>query len=206
MSDDTSPADGQPDGAQPGKTSDENKRAAPPYHIHTQYVKDLSVENPKAPDCFRDPAMRQIRPLVEIDVTTQPLGKRLVEVVVQAQVTGRVGVQAETSEDGGAGESTAEGRTVYLVELSYGAVVEIGPIPKESIEPLLMVEIPRMLFPYIRNLLGRASQDMGHSLLLLPPVDFLNMYRWKQQEGRVDSTMADQVDGEDNGTKPEGTA
>ena len=169
---------------QSGAADGATQRREPPYRIHAQYIKDLSVENPKAPECFMDPKVRQLRPQVEVDVSTRALGNRLVEVVVQANVKGRID------------PNTEQERTVYLIELTYGAAVEIGAIPSDTVEPLLFVEIPRLLFPYIRHTLGLSSQDMGHNLLQLPPIDFVGIYRWKKQEGTLDTAAVEQVAGE----------
>lgn len=160
------------------------QRREPPYRIHAQYIKDLSVENPKAPECFMDPQVRQVRPQIEVDITTRALGNRLVEVAVQATVRGRI--EPDTPQE----------RLAYLIELSYGAAVEIGNVPSETVEPLMFVEVPRLLFPYIRHTLGVATQDMGHNLLQIPPIDFVGIYRWKKREGTIDTAAADQVAGE----------
>ncbi len=186
MSDDTprdsaeSAGDGAADQAE-GRTSNREDGREPPYRIHAQYVKDFSLENPKAPECFMDPLVRQVRPQLEVDVTTRALGDRLVEVLLQANVTGRIEPDTERE------------RTAYLIELSYGAAVEIGNVPKDAIDPLLRVEIPRLLFPYVRQIVSTATQDSGHNLLMLPTIDFLGLYRWKQREGQIDSATADQV-------------
>ncbi|MBP5858167.1 protein-export chaperone SecB [Marivibrio halodurans] len=156
-------------------------RREPPYRIHAQYVKDLSVENPRAPECFMDPQIRQARSQIEVDITTRSLGKRLAEVLVVATVKARI--EPDTPNE----------RLVYLVELSYGAAVEIGAVPEETVEPLLHVEVPRLLFPYIRQILSVASQDMGQNLLQVPVIDFLGLYRWKKQEGTIDGAVARQV-------------
>jgi len=159
-------------------------RREPPYRIHAQYIKDLSVENPQSPEIYTDPAIRQVRPQVSIDVTTRALGNRLVEVVVHADVKGRIDPDGPSE------------RTAYLIELAYGCAVEIGAVEKQAIEPLLMIEIPRLLFPYVRAILSEMSRDSGHSILMMPPMDFLAIYRWKKQEGTLKTVDADAVDQE----------
>jgi preprotein translocase subunit SecB len=157
-------------------------RREPPYRIFAQYIKDLSVENPQAPEIYTDPAIRQVRPQVAIDVTTRSLGNRMVEVVVHADVKGRI-----------VNEQGEEQRTAYLIELAYGCAVEVGAIEKQAIEPLLMIEVPRVLFPYVRAILSENSRDAGHSILMLPPIDFLGIYRAKKQQGTLESVDPEAV-------------
>lgn len=157
-------------------------RREPPYRIYAQYIKDLSVENPQAPEIFTDPAIRQVRPQVAIDVSTRSLGNRMVEVVVHADVKGRI-----------VNEQGEEQRTAYLIELAYGCAVEVGAIEKQAIEPLLMIEVPRVLFPYIRAILSENSRDAGHSILMLPPIDFLGIYRAKKQQGTLETVDPETV-------------
>ncbi|MEQ8604925.1 MAG: protein-export chaperone SecB [Marivibrio sp.] len=154
----------------------------PPYKIVAQYIKDLSVENPQAPEIFSRPASRRIRPQVSIDVTTRALGARLVEVVVHTEVKGAL-----------PDEESGDGRPAYLIELAYGCAVEVGPIDKRTIEPLLMIEIPRILYPYFRAILSESSRDAGFSIVMLPPIDFLAMYRTKKAQGALQSVDVEQV-------------
>lgn len=100
--------------------------AAPPYQILAQYVKDMSFENPNAPAVFT--ANQQPQTSLTLDVTTTSLGGRDVEVVLS--------IEAKAEHDG---------KTAYLLELAYAAVVRVGPIPKEALNALLYVEVPRML-------------------------------------------------------------
>lgn len=181
MSDDAPKTEPKPTTGGPEQTDAAARKPEPPYRIHAQYIKDLSVENPQAPEIFTDPMIRQVRPQVQIDVTTRPLGNRLVEVVVQADVKGRIEPDAPSE------------RTAFLIELAYGCAVEIGAVEKEAIEPLLMVEIPRLLFPYVRAVLSEMSRDAGHNILLMPPVDFVGIYRWKKQQGELDDGTAANV-------------
>lgn len=192
MSDDTQRDDDAPETAKAEAPNSEapdsaarqagEARREPPYRIYAQYIKDLSVENPQAPEIFTDPAIRQVRPQVAIDVSTRSLGNRMVEVVVHADVKGRI-----------VNEQGEEQRTAYLMELAYGCAVEVGAIEKQAIEPLLMIEVPRVLFPYIRAILSENSRDAGHSILMLPPIDFLGIYRAKKQQGTLETVDPEAV-------------
>lgn len=132
--------------------------AEPPYRIKYQYVKDLSFENPKSPGVFatgRHPEAKMV-----LDVMTNPVGGRDVEVAV------RVEAKAET-----------DGELVYLLELTYAAVVEVGNVPKEALSALLVVEVPRMLYPFIRQIVATTTRNGGFSDLLLSPFDFVQIYK-----------------------------
>ena len=115
--------------------------AAPPrLSIMTQYVKDMSFENPRA-----------------------PLG-------VQQGVRPEINVDAR-----------AEEQPVFLVELSYGGLFEIANVPSDSLQPLLQIECPRLLFPFARRVVADATRDGGFPPLMIDPIDFLTLYRRKLQ-------------------------
>lgn len=150
----TKPANpsGIPDSANPGT------QAEPPYQIMRQYVKDFSFENPNAPGIFASTVAPQAQ--LTIDVRTEGLGGRDAEVVIH--------VEAKAEQDG---------KTAYVLELAYGAIVRVGQIPKEALNALLYVEVPRMLFPFVRETICNATRAGGFSMLLLAPFDFMQLYR-----------------------------
>lgn len=153
-------SDDSKDAAPPQAPSPDNAQtqAEPPYQILGQYVKDLSFENPNAPAIFGGgpaPATG-----VNVDVQTNQLGGRDVEVILT--------VEARAEQDG---------KLAYLLELSFAAIVRIGPVPKEALNPLLLIEVPRMLFPYAREIVSNSTRAGGFSMLLLAPFDFVALYR-----------------------------
>lgn len=153
-------------------------QAAPPYQILRQYIKDFSFEAPNAPAIFAAAGEPETR--VALDVRTQSLGGRDVEVVLAVEV-----------------KAEQDGRTAYLMELSYGAAVRVGQVPREALNALLLVEVPRMLFPFLREIVGNATRDGGFSMLLLAPFDFVRLYRTRMaQEQQAAQTGADTADGD----------
>jgi len=130
-----------------------------PLTVVAQYVKDLSFENPRAPAVFSSPAAPQTS--AQVSVQVHHLGERTYEVVLNMQLNGTVGSEP-----------------AYLVEIVYGGLFAIGSnVSNEMIEPLLMVEAPRLLFPFARNVAAVATREGGFPQVLISPVDFAALYR-----------------------------
>lgn len=142
-----------------------------PITVTAQYVKDLSFENPGAPDSIG--AATELRQgAVSVDVRVIPLSAPSYEIVLRVKV-----------------EASHEDKTIYLLELEYGGVVQIGDVPPETVEPLLMIEGPRLLFPYARAIVTAVTRDGGFAPLLINPIDFAALYRDFKRKNR-DTTAA----------------
>lgn len=130
-----------------------------PLIIRAQYVKDLSFENPRAP--LGVPGF-QGQPAIQISVNVgaQHLQNQDYEVVLVINA-----------------EAKADDQVLFVVELSYGGVFGLGSVPQEHIRPLLLIEGPRMLFPFARNIIAEATREGGYPPLLMQPVDFVELYR-----------------------------
>jgi len=72
-----------------------------------------------------------------------------------------------------------------MVELIYGGVFGLLSIPQESLQPLLLIECPRLLFPFARRIVADATRDGGFPPLLIDPIDFVTLYRRRQQQART---------------------
>jgi preprotein translocase subunit SecB len=129
----------------------------PAAGLISQYVKDLSFENPNAPAIFQTQSAPQID--VQFNIGTAQVGEDIHEVVL------RVEVRAET-----------EGQVAFLVELAYAGLFGLRNIPAEHIQPFLLAEAPRLLFPFARRVLADAVRDGGFQPLLLEPIDFAAIY------------------------------
>lgn len=131
-----------------------------PLSIAVQYIKDFSFENPNAPQSLTE--MGQGPNIsVDMNVDARQLGERRYEVIL------RIGAKAEK-----------EGRTLFEVELQYGGVCQLSSaVPQEQISPLIMIEGPRMLFPFARGVIANATRDGGFPPLLLNPVNFVALYQ-----------------------------
>ena len=125
----------------------------------------MSFENPRAP---LRPAAGHARPEIQIrvDVRTAEIGDGRYEVVIDINV------------DAKAGDAP-----VFLVELSYGGLFELANIPPDSLQPLLQIECPRLLFPFARRVVADATRDGGFPPLMIDPIDFVALFRRKLQAG-----------------------
>ena len=143
-------------------------QANPPrMTIVSQYVKDLSFENPRAPQSLQP---NQARPEVQIrvDVRAQPMEAERYEVALH------IHVEAKAGDD-----------TAFMVELTYGGVFGLLNIPQDSLQPLLLIECPRLLFPFARRVVADATRDGGFPPLLIDPIDFVTLYRRRQQQAQA---------------------
>lgn len=127
--------------------------------INAQYIKDLSFENPRAPNSLRQQAGA---PAVEInvDVKAQGLGSDSYEVVLSINASAKVQEEA-----------------LFLVELSYGALVTVRGVPQEMLSAIVLVETPRLMFPFARNIIADTTRDGGFPPLLINPIDFSEVLR-----------------------------
>lgn len=151
---DTAPA--APNGAQAGAQR-------MPIIVLAQYLRDLSFENPNAPGIVRD-AANPPQGSVQVDVRAKPMGDSTFEVVLSLRAEAKQGEQL-----------------AYLLELEYGGVFRTGAVPPEAVEPLIMIEGPRLLFPFARNIVMSATRDGGFAPLLINPIDFAALYREHRQ-------------------------
>jgi preprotein translocase subunit SecB len=155
------------------------EQAEPPrLMIQTQYIKDLSFENPRAPATL-DQSQNQQRPAiaVRVDVRAQPLPDTRYEVAVQLNVDAKAGDDA-----------------VFVLELTYAGVFQLLNIPKDSLQPLLLVECPRLLFPFARRIVADATRDGGFPPLMIDPIDFVALYRQRQQQAQAAAQAAASAD------------
>jgi len=132
----------------------------PPLTMSTQYLKDLSFENPHAPAVYA--AMSKGTPDLNITVDVSPakLQDRTFEIAL------KLGAEAKI-----------EGNAAFLCEIEYAGIATVAEsLPEEGIEALIMVEGPRYLFPFARAILATATRDGGFPPLVLNPIDFALLY------------------------------
>jgi preprotein translocase subunit SecB len=137
----------------------QNQNQQPGIHIIAQYLKDISFENPAAPQSLR-PA--QTAPSLEINVNVNARPQSQSEFEVELHFEGR----AKRGED-----------TLFIVDVTYAGLFHIRNVPPEHMHPLLLIECPRLLFPFARQIIAEATQQGGFSPLYLDPVDFALLYR-----------------------------
>jgi preprotein translocase subunit SecB len=127
--------------------------------VNTQYLKDLSFESPRAPQTLMT---QREAPEVNLtaDVKARSLGPDVFEVVLN------MGAHAHQKDD-----------PVFVVELSYAAVVTVKDAPQDLVPLLVFVETPRILFPFARAVIASATRDGGFPPLLINPIDFAELLR-----------------------------
>ena len=154
MSDQPTNAGGNGQGAQqPGGPS------ALPVHILAQYVKDFSFENPNAPQSLM-PGQPQPQVNIGVDVQARGAAEDVYEVVLHLRC------EAKQNEN-----------TAFLVELAYGGLFQLPGLAQEHHRPVLMIEGPRLLFPFARAIVAEATRDGGYPPLMINPIDFADLYR-----------------------------
>ena len=131
----------------------------PSISVIAQYVKDLSFENPGAPGSLRP---RGTQPSINVSVGVQPRPVADNDVEVELRLEARA-VDGET--------------TLFAVELVYAGVFRLMNVTQETVNPIMLIECPRLLFPFARQIIADASRDGGFPPLLLDPIDFLTLYR-----------------------------
>ena len=130
----------------------------PGIRILAQFIRDLSFENPRAPDSLRAGASQ---PSIDMGVEMNARGRDDGFFEVDLKLSARA-----TREDG----------PVFHVELLYGGVFEIVGVPQEELEPVLLVECPRFLFPFARRVIADVTSDGGFPPFMLDPIDFAGVY------------------------------
>lgn len=136
---------------------------APSVNILAQYVKDLSFENPKAPESLRQQdGSPQLN--INVNVNAEPISDTDFEVVLSLEANAVSGEEA-----------------VFAVELVYAGVFRIQNVPKEHMHPFILIECPRLLFPFARQIVSDATRNGGFPPLLIDPIDFAALYRQNLQ-------------------------
>ena len=153
----------------------------PPLVVNLQYVKDLSFEVPNAPQVY---AALRTQPHVNINLDVQV--RRIQEGQSVFEVT--LAVRAEATEPPTTPASNGTlaqggGGVVFIAELAYSGIFTLNGVPEQSVEPVLVVECPRLLFPYARNILADVTRDGGFPPVMLQPIDFLALWQQRQAQG-----------------------
>ena len=150
---------------------------APPLVVNIQYIKDLSFEVPGAPAVFTT-----LRTAPRVDINLDVQARRVTDGQDVFEVTLQIRAEAHDP-NAPAGESR-----VFLAELSYAGVFTLSGLPAETVEPVLLVECPRILFPFARNILADVTRDGGFPPVLVQPIDFLAL--WQSRRGQTSASPA----------------
>ncbi len=164
------------DAPMPEDAGDANADAQPegmaPIVVNAQYTKDLSFEAPTAPAIFA--AMQEEAPDVKIGVNVDftEFEDNLFEVALKIEARCTVGEE-----------------TAFLLELEYAGLFSLN-VDDEVKGPALLIECPRLLFPFARNILADVSRDGGFPPLMLGPMDFARMYQEQLQNQGAEAADA----------------
>ncbi|MEZ5873831.1 MAG: protein-export chaperone SecB [Hyphomicrobiales bacterium] len=169
----TAPAPGEtPAGTAPSQSPATGAAAAPGTEaqlaVLAQYVKDLSFESPAAPQSLQGPGQNpQLQ--VAVNVNAGPRGEDVYEVALN--------IEAHAKSDTG---------VIYNAELVYAGLFRLKNIPQQLLQPVLFVDCPTILFPFVRRVLADVVRDGAFPPLMLDPIDFRRLYAQNMSRGQQD--------------------
>ena len=139
----------------------------PQLTVVSQYIKDFSFENPNAPQSLTS---RQEHPQIgiQINVAANPFSDTDIEVSIKLE-----------------GKAETAGTLLFRFDLDFAGVFRIRNVPQESLNPVVLIECPRLLFPFAREIIATAVRNGGFPPLLLDPVDFVSLYRQKMAQAQA---------------------
>jgi preprotein translocase subunit SecB len=149
---------------------------SPAIGLISQYIKDLSVENPNAPESYQWTDAPEIS--VDFNIGARPLGTDVHEIEMKINVT-----------------SKAPQGTAFVVELAYCALIGMRNVSEDQAHPFLFAEGPRLVFPFARRIIADAVRDAGYPQLILEPIDFNGLYL-SQLQAQQDQELASGVAGQ----------
>jgi preprotein translocase subunit SecB len=139
----------------------------PQLMVLGQFTKDFSFENPNAPRSLNPTQQPQIN--VSINVNVNPVAETDFEVELKLD-----------------GKAEIPGMVLFSFELVYAGVFRIQNVPQEALQPLVMIECPRLLFPFAREIIATAVRNGGFPPLLLDPIDFVALYQQRLAQAQTE--------------------
>ena len=138
----------------------------PSLRILGQYLKDLSFENPNAPQSLSQEAQPEIS--ISVNVNARPLAATDFEVELHLDA-----------------KAMTEDKVAFAAELVYAGTFRLENFPQQVLHPAILIECPRLLFPFARQILAEATRNGGFPPLMLDPIDFAAMYQRRMQQQTV---------------------
>lgn len=129
----------------------------PTATVISQYIKDLSVENPNAPDVFSWNEAPELD--IQFNIASRPVQAEIHEVELKIQITAKASMG-----------------TAYIVDLTYAGLVGVRNLDEANTHAFIFAEAPRILFPFARRVLADATRDAGFTPVMLEPIDFASLY------------------------------
>ncbi|WP_343630874.1 protein-export chaperone SecB [Roseateles sp.] len=139
----------------------------PVFQIQRMYLKDLSLEQPNAPQILLEQAQPQVD--IKLSLAAEPIAEGLFEVSVTATVT-------TTVQTGG------EDKTLFLIEAKQAGIFEIRNLPQDQLEGILSIVCPQMIYPYLRAIVSDACTRAGFPPVMLTEVNFQAMFEAQQAQ------------------------
>jgi preprotein translocase subunit SecB len=133
-------------------------------HVLGQYIKDLSFENPSAPRSLRP---SDTAPTLDVNVNVNARPQSQTDFEIELKLDARAARGEET---------------LFIVEVTYAGLFQIRNVPQEHVQPLVLIECPRLLFPFARQIVADATRQGGFPPLMIDPVDFTALYRRRMAE------------------------
>ena len=154
---------GQDSGPAQNLAQNQAQNAVPQLHVLAQYIKDFSFENPNAPRSLNPGQQPAVS--LQINVQANPLPSSDVEVELKLE-----------------GKAEAAGTVMFSFDLAYAGVFRIQNVPQDSLHPLVMIECPRLLFPFAREVVATIVRSGGFPQFLIEPIDFVALYRQRMAQ------------------------
>jgi preprotein translocase subunit SecB len=141
---------------------------SPAIGLISQYVKDLSFENPNAPAVYQWQEAPQVD--VQFNIAADSVGENLYEVTLKIDVT-----------------SKTDAGTSFVIDLKYAGLFGVRNVPDDQLQPFFLAEAPRILFPFARRVVADAVRDGGFAPLLLEPIDFHGLFAQQVQAAQAEA-------------------
>jgi preprotein translocase subunit SecB len=146
-----------------GPAADTAANPAPQLMVLAQYIKDFSFENPNAPASLQQSTQPQIN--ISVNVGAKPMTDTDIEVTLRLE-----------------GKAEAAGSVLFNIELEFAGVFRIQNVPAEQVQPIVLIECPRLLFPFAREIIATTVRNGGFSPLMLDPIDFVALYQQRMAQ------------------------
>ena len=166
--------------ANPQNAGNDDDGQQPGLQILTQYVRDLSFENPAAP-ALAPPDGGSPDISVDANVNARKLTENDFEVGLKFTIQAKFGDQV-----------------AFIAELMYCGVFRLINIPENDVRPVLLIEAPRQLFPFARRILADVTRDGGYPPIMLDPIDFLDLYQ-RGEHGQAEDPTSSQDGAKEGG-------
>jgi preprotein translocase subunit SecB len=148
----------------PAQNPQAQQQAQPQLAVLAQYIKDFSFENPNAPRSL-SPSQTQPAINIQINVGVGQLSESDYEISLKLE-----------------GKAETGGNVLFAFDLTFAGVFRIQNVPQQTLQPLVMIECPRLLFPFAREIVATAVRNGGFPPLLLDPVDFVSLYQQRMAQ------------------------